>query len=404
MTNFFHVLWSIILETAPYVLIGMFAAGVLAELIAKYHRLRSFATRKSFVSLSFFNLLGFALPICSCGTVPMAVGFRKQGVPYGSVYAFIFTAPATSIAAVIFAAAMLGQRFTLFYVLGAVLAGYAIGALFYLLERFSPSSLEDFGSAPMAQPKPVEVERGGFWRRALRRGFLVYGSEIAFDLIVGLTLVALLISTYSIRTMTDWFNGLPYLHGAGLMILLALPLYVCSLPGILMGATMCLSGLTPELVWVFLMSGPITNLGDMNVLRRRVGFRTTAIYMGAVIGVTLIWGLVVRAAVDPAETWTYVRQYFSDYPAVMAGTLKVSETPLPASGTDVWDVVHLMSAAAYVALMVYGAWRELQQFWRNPCLHCKHYQKHMDLSLSLCREPCWKRTALVQIKGRLNDR
>jgi uncharacterized membrane protein YraQ (UPF0718 family) len=402
MGTFLGVLWSIILETAPYVLIGMFAAGVMAELIGRNQRLRAFATRRSLSSLSFFNLVGFVLPICSCGTVPMAVGFRKQGVPYGSVYAFIFTAPATSIAAVIFAAALMGRQFTLAYVTGAVLAGYAIGALFYLLDRLPRLGLGDFAGAPVTETAKANEGNGGFWNRALRRGFLVYGSEIAFDMIVGLVLVALLISTYSIRTMTDWFNGLPYLEAAGLMILLALPLYICSLPGILMGATMCLSGLSPELVWVFLMSGPITNLGDMNVLRRRVGFKTTAIYMGAVIVVTVVWGMVIRAVVDPSATWQYVREYFSEYPAVMAGTLRVTEAPTAGGGFDVWQAVHGVSAVIYVMLMVYGAHRELRQFWRNPCLHCTHYQKHMDLSLSLCREPCWKRNVLVTIKNRVN--
>jgi uncharacterized membrane protein YraQ (UPF0718 family) len=399
MASFLQVLWSIIFETAPYVLIGMLAAGVIAEMIGRYRRLRRFATRRSLISLSFFNLLGFAMPICSCGTVPMAVGFRKQGVPYGSVYAFIFTAPATSIAAVIFAAALLGRQFTLFYVLGAVLAGYVIGALFYLLESSAPGGLGDFAVISQGGDQPTAAAgEPGFWGRALRRGFLVYGSEIAFDMIVGLLLVALLISTYSIRTMTDWFNGLPYLQGAGLMILLALPLYVCSLPGILMGATMVLSGLRPELAWVFLMSGPITNLGDMNVLRRRVGVRTTAMYMAAVIVVTLAWGLVFRAGVDASATWLHVRQYFSEYPAVIAGTLRVTEAPAAAGGFGVWSGVHLASALVYVALMGYGAYGEARRFWRNPCLHCKHYQTHMDLSLSLCEQPCWKRTVLVQIK------
>jgi hypothetical protein len=75
-------------------------------------------------TLSFFNLAGFTLPVCSCGTVPLAVGLRKQGVPYGNVFSFIFSAPATSVAAVILSFAMLGQTFTAYYIAGAVTCGY----------------------------------------------------------------------------------------------------------------------------------------------------------------------------------------------------------------------------------------------------------------------------------------
>lgn len=398
MTRFLEVLWSIILETAPYVLIGMVAAGLIAESLGAHQRLRRFATRKNFLSLTAFNLMGFVTPICSCGTVPIAVGMRKQGVPFGSVYAFIFTAPATSIAAVIFAVGMLGRQFALAYVAGAVVCGYLIGGLFHTIDRFSHRGLPEFG---LASPPSLEPTRpiGGFWARALHRGLLVYGSEIAFDLIVGLILVSLLISVYSIGDLTAWFNGLPYLAGAGLMILLALPLYVCSLPGILMGATMCLSGLQPELVWVFLMSGPITNLADMNVLRRRIGLQTTTIYMVTVVCVTVLWGLVVKSMVDPTATWLHVQEYFQEYPAVIASTLHVDVAPANNGGLTLWRVGQFVTALIYVGLMVRGAWIELRRSWLNPCEHCKHYQQHHDLSLALCREPCLKRNVLVRLRA-----
>jgi len=165
-----------------------------------------------------------------------------------------------------------------------------------------------------------------------------------------------------------------------------------------MGATLILSGLKPELLWVFLMSGPITNLGDMNVLRRQVGFKTTIIYMAVVISVTLLWGWVIKAGIDPMKLWLYVRQYFSEFPAVIAGSLTVTESPAPRQGKNIWDIIHFICTVIFIALIAYGAHAKFGRIRRNPCLHCSHYQQNLNLSVVTCRIPCWKRRVILLFK------
>ena len=398
MINFLKVLWGIIYETAPYVLLGMLASGFLSEALVRFHRIRSFVSRKSFLGLTFFNLFGFAMPICSCGTIPMAVGFRNRGVPFGSIYSFIFTAPATSIAAVIFSLALLGRTFTLFYICGALLCGYAIGAIFYSLDYLSwyhPSVIAPESIRYRAQSIDA---RDGYIKRCLKRGFVVYGSEIAVDMIVGLITTSLLVSSYSLQTLTGWFEHLPFYQAAPLMMALALPMYVCSLPGILMGATLVFAGLHPALLWVFLMSGPITNLGDMNVLRRHVGAATTAIYIVAVVVVTYLWGLVIEHHIDAMDMWLYVREYFSQYPNIQAGTLTFSTDASSATGDTLTAVIHYGSSALFMILIGYGAASKFKQVWLNPCLHCIHYQHSVGIDIRSCRRPCWKKQVQVHLR------
>jgi uncharacterized membrane protein YraQ (UPF0718 family) len=122
-------------EMAPYTLAGMLAAGVVHELLGKFKQFSSFARKRNIVSLSVFNFAGLTLPVCSCGVVPLAVGMKKQGVPLGNIFCFLFSAPATSVTAIILSLAMLGTTFTLYYVCGALVCGYVIGFLFYNLEK-----------------------------------------------------------------------------------------------------------------------------------------------------------------------------------------------------------------------------------------------------------------------------
>jgi len=382
---------------APYVVIGMVAAGLVHEALGRSQRVRNFARTRSFWSLSFFNLSGFSLPICSCGVVPMAVGLRKQGVPFGNVFAFVFSAPATSIAAVILSLAILGEVFTVYYVLGAVVSGYLIGGLFYLLEGFKNVGQETDRPIYICQEGDSRQEKGRFLVRALRWGTVTYGSRISFDLIVGLALVALLMTVTSLRTLGDWLGGMPYYQAALLMLVLAIPMYICSLPGIMVAATLVLAGVEPQLVWIFLMAGPITNLGDMNVLRRNLGWRSTLTYIGAVSTVVFMWGLVIKYGVDWMEVWTYVRQYYGLQSGII-GEGGMNEAFQYGAAFRLPQEVHYVASVAFVGLILNGAWLTIKEFRANPCLHCKHFQADMRLNPAICSHPCWKKKAFLRAR------
>jgi uncharacterized membrane protein YraQ (UPF0718 family) len=83
----------------------------------------------------------------------------------------------------------------------------------------------------------------GFWHRALRWSTFTYGSRISLDLIIGLALVAFIMSISSVHNFATMINDLPYYQAAALMIMLTIPLYICSLPGIIVAATLVMSGI-----------------------------------------------------------------------------------------------------------------------------------------------------------------
>ncbi len=402
MQTFIETFWGILLEISPFVMLGMLAAVLLHEGLARFHRLRSFAVKRNFWSLSVFNFAGFTLPICSCGVVPLAVALKRQGVPFGNLFSFVYSAPATSIAAVILSAAVLGLDFTLFYVVGALLCGYAVGGAFYLIDRRLVSSSTGEGiylCDTLSDSTEASPKTHGFLVRAVRWGTLTYGSRIAFDLLVGLSLAALLVSTYSVQSLGDWIGELAYWEAAILMMIIAIPLYVCSLPGIMVGGALVLGGLTPALVWIFLMAGPVTNLGDINVLRRNLGWRHTLLYVALVVGLTMLWGWVIEVNLEWNAVWSHTREYYATNLTIEGPTGGIvgalNETP----GWGLPREIHYAAVLLLVLLTLHGAWLTIRESWSSPCLHCRHFQQDLRLNPAICSQPCWKSRLVRGIKN-----
>lgn len=397
MVTFLQNFWTILLEISPFVILGMLAAGLIHEILGRSQRLRGFATKRSFLSLSFFNLAGFSLPICSCGVVPLAVGLRKQGVPCGNVFAFIFSAPATSIAAVILSVAVFGSEFTTYYVAGTLLCGYIIGITFYMIER-RPAAGDGQGAYYLCDDTDSYSTSGNMVVRVLRWATVTYGSRIAFDLIIGIVLAALLMTTYSIHNVGAWVSNLPYWQAAPIILVLAIPLYVCSIPGIIIGAALVLGQFAPSLLWVFLMAGPVTNLGDITVLRRNLGWRSTLIYIMLVVGVTFCWGWIVKQNVEWATVWDHVREFYFAKGGLPEFSGDVGSVLSEANWLGLPKPVYFVSALIVMVLTLNGARIALAEAFTNPCRTCTHYQQDLGVTPATCRQPCWRSRVVRSLK------
>jgi hypothetical protein len=181
------------------------------------------------------------------------------------------------------------------------------------------------------------------------------------------------------------------------MLLIALPLYVCSLPGIMVGSSLVLGGFSPALVWIFLMAGPVTNLGDINVLRRNLGGRHTLLYVGVVVVVTFLWGWVIDLNLQWTDLWAHTREYYATHVS-LPGLEEVGGALADPSGWGMPRWIHYVAVLLLLALTLTGARLTLREFWTNPCLHCKHFQQDLSLTPALCRQPCWKRRLVRFLK------
>ena len=82
---------------------------------------------------------GLLLAVCSCTILPLFAGIKKKGAGIGPAIAFLYTAPATNILAIIFTGSVLGWDFALSRIIlsitFAVLTGIIISGLFIKEEK-----------------------------------------------------------------------------------------------------------------------------------------------------------------------------------------------------------------------------------------------------------------------------
>ena len=104
--------WDILVESAPYVLFGFFAAGILKAYLPEKAVARHLGKNSTSAVLK-ASLFGIPLPLCSCGVIPAAIELRKQGASKGASSAFLVSVPETGVDSVAITWALLDPLMTI---------------------------------------------------------------------------------------------------------------------------------------------------------------------------------------------------------------------------------------------------------------------------------------------------
>ena len=80
-----------------------------------------------------------------------------------------------------------------------------------------------------------------------------------------------------------------------LILVIAIPMYICSTGSIPVAAALMMKGLSPGAALVMLMAGPAVNLASILVVHKSMGRRFTAIYLMTIVGFSVLFGLLLNA-------------------------------------------------------------------------------------------------------------
>ena len=78
------------------------------------------------------------------------------------------------------------------------------------------------------------------------------------------------------------------------MLAIGIPIYTCASSSTPLAAAFVLKGLNPGAALVFLLAGPATNIGSLVVLIKFLGVRIVAIYLTAIVVMTLAAGFALN--------------------------------------------------------------------------------------------------------------
>ncbi len=278
--EFVASLWKTMCELSPWLLLGMFLAGLMHVLLPA-----GFANRnlRGFWGVIKSVAIGVPLPLCSCGVIPAGIGLKKDGASDGSAVAFLISTPQTGVDSVLVSASFFGLPFAIFKVVAAMGMGIVGG---WMTDR---SGSNDAATKLSENALPVvnahaaheqqTVDRS--WRELVSHSVEMLRS-IWVWLVMGV-LVSAIIDQFQLSPTLEQINAAGLLPAMLLVLLFSIPLYVCATASVPIAAALVSAGLPPAVALVFLMAGPATNVATIGAIRSNLGSRALWIYLVVIV-------------------------------------------------------------------------------------------------------------------------
>ncbi len=337
------LLWSeffgLFVEMSPYLLLGMFFAGLLHLLISKDIIVKHLG-KNSFGSIVKSAFFGVPLPLCSCGVVPTASFIRKSGGSNAATTSFLISTPQTGIDSIIATYGLLGPVMAIFRPLAAFFMGIfggVIVAIFGKKEIYNSKEevgscccessnhnkeescysekKEEVHSSCCSSEKVVEEscccssekseegdsccsiqkEKRTFWgniKELFSYGFINFLKDTGGHLLFGLLIAAIISAFVSPELVTGSIFSKGILAMI-LMVVIGAPMYVCSTSSIPIAVALIAKGFSPGAAFVFLAAGPATNMASYLVINKFLGKRNAFLYLLSIIVSAIGFGLLL---------------------------------------------------------------------------------------------------------------
>ena len=347
--HFLEALWQLSLAMAPYILFGLFFAGILHEIIPD-----SIVTRHlgsdTVGSVVKSTLFGIPLPVCSCGVIPLATSIKKSGASKGATLSFLISTPITGVDSILATYGIFGWIFTLYRIATSMLIAITAGIFTNFFDRNEENTKEErdnksaanklaFGavgvqhptatafapkintaaptfSALSTQPSTLsseketsccssgsccdsETQKGFSFTAAMKYAFVTLLGDIAKPLFWGLILGALItvVIPNNLSKVLQNYQWLSYL----IVIAIAIPMYVCATASLPIAAGLMLSGVSAGAAFVFLSAGPATNTVTIGVVKKMLGTKSLLIYLGTIVVGSILFGLGLDAIFNASQ-------------------------------------------------------------------------------------------------------
>ena len=277
---------------SPYLLLGFFLAGLMHVFVpAKAYR--KYLSAHSFKSVVHAALLGIPLPLCSCGVIPTAMSLHKEGASKGAVTSFLIATPQTGIDSIMATFALMGLPFAIIRPVAALATALLGGWLVNRWDDSSPLKEGEERTCPedTCRPLPATSSWTDRMKEALRYAFVDMMADIGKWLVIGLLVAAAITQLVPDSYFTLFTDN--SLLSMLLVLLMAIPMYLCATGSIPIAVALILKGITPGAGLVLLMAGPASNIASILVIRKVLGARTQALYLGSIIVGAIAAGLVI---------------------------------------------------------------------------------------------------------------
>jgi hypothetical protein len=314
---------------------AFFIAGAISALVPKESITRYLGQKvPAHKAYPLSIIAGLLLAVCSCTILPLFAGIKKKGAGLGPAIAFLYTAPATNILAILFTGGVLGWQLAgariFLSVIFATLIGLIITAIFK----------EDGGGEAAKEDDKIPLTLGGilgnriFMFVATLVLILIAGTRLSgtekIVVVMGLTILLILQAVYRLtrEETREWLSEsytftakiFPLLLGgvfiAGalsalmpddllekyvggnsvsanlLAVLFGVVMYFPTLVEVPMAQLFLSHGMGNGPLLAYLLADPVISLPSILVVRGLIGTKKTATYVFLIILFCTLAGLI----------------------------------------------------------------------------------------------------------------
>ena len=278
-------------ESAPFLLLGMFIAGMINQWIPRSWVEKTLGGESSILTAA---LIGAPLPLCSCSVIPVAIGIRRSGASKASTASFLVATPETGVDSIGITYALMGPIMAVARPIAAIISAIVAGLLVLWFGR------QDNALEPEPQDKTTsscchknKVAASTFFEKTKAVFLFGYGQllrDFMLWLLVGIFFAAVVTSLVPEGFLTQYAQGI---WAMLLVVLISIPMYVCATASTPIAVGLLLSGITPGAALVFMLTGPATNIATLMVIKNELGKRELGLYLLAIISSALLSGLIL---------------------------------------------------------------------------------------------------------------
>jgi len=361
--DFNTTLWSGVLRiayamvaAAPFLVAGMFAAGILRGMVGA-ERTRRILGVGHWSGPFRAWALGVLLPICSLGALPVARELRRAGIPSGTVLSFVLVAPVLNPVSIIYGLSHIEPITLLYFAIGTFAVSTGIGVIWnWAVSGKRDTDPEQLEQSPRNSLHRVAVVADTATRGLVGPVFVDYGLALLAVGFLGAFLPHGVLQTGMTRD-----NALaPVIMG-----LVAIPVYVTPTDVMMHFGTIVRDGYSLGAAFALIVLGAGANVGVANWLRRDYGLRPLMLFVGLMIGSTMVIGLTADRTIvhgnATKEDHTHAFDSFTRLPAVSAdevgpswviGNVKESIQKNETSGTAETVGLALLGIMVFVGLVL----------------------------------------------------
>lgn len=294
MAEFFSVLYQLFVDMGYYMMLGLSLVAIFNLFMNKDVIVRYLGDNGFLASIR-ACLLGVPLPLCSCAVVPTSIYLKDKGASDSTVSAFLISTPQTGVDSIVATYGLMGITFAWFRPVAAFLSGIIGGSAVSIFAKnkkaaqVKPAPTKDEAMAAKTKGKRITLND---ITGTLKYSFVETVSGIAIYFIIGLLISAAISVLLPADLLAQWGIGSGILTML-LMILIGLPMYICSSASIPIALTLMAKGISPGAAFVFLFMGPFTNAASLSMLVKKLGKKVVFVYVIAATICAIGFGLLL---------------------------------------------------------------------------------------------------------------